>query len=117
METSTRIINFDAVDYMETLAIYRNELKGFIARGGVLAWGAVPNTERIRKETADDVIRRVHKGIDMLADTGVDRDALTARVIVTPACGCAGLTAADTERVYGILSELESLGPEHLFGD
>jgi len=116
METSTRIINFDAVDFMDTMAIYRNELSGFLSRGGVLAWGAVPNTERIREETVHDVIRRVREGVDMLADTGIDRDALTAQVIVTPACGCAGLTTADTQRVYRILSELESLGPEHVLG-
>ncbi|MDQ7781480.1 MAG: hypothetical protein RDU20_01280 [Desulfomonilaceae bacterium] len=116
METSTSIINFDAVDYMETMAIYRNELIGFLARGGVLAWGAVPNTERIRGETVSDVIERVRAGVDMLVHNGVERDALTGRVIVTPACGCAGLAVEDTQRVYGILSELESLGPDHILG-
>ncbi len=117
METSTRIINFDAVDYLETMTIYRNELSSFLARGGVLAWGAVPNTERIRGETVEDVMNRVREGVDMLAKAGVDRDALTARTIVTPACGCAGLSTNDTERVYGILSEMESVDPTQLFGN
>ncbi len=117
METSTRILNFDAVDYMETMKIYPDELTGFLDGGGVLAWGAVPNTERIREETVDDVIARVRAGIRMLVDAGIHRDALTGRVIVTPACGCAGMTTDDTLRVYEILAELESLSPEHVLGD
>ncbi|MFH1112619.1 MAG: hypothetical protein V1792_01740 [Pseudomonadota bacterium] len=117
METAAGIVNFDAVDYMETMKIYRDELTAFLGRGGVLAWGAVPNTERIREETVEDVIGRIRQGIRMLVDAGVDRDALARRIIVTPACGCAGLTTGDTQRVYEILAELESINPERVQGD
>jgi hypothetical protein len=111
METTARIINFDAVDYMESMTIYRNELIQFLGRGGVLAWGAVRNTEQVREETADDVVTRVRAGLDLLADSGIDRVALTDRMILTPACGCAGMTTEDAEKVYAILSDLDSLMP------
>ncbi|MBI4961725.1 MAG: hypothetical protein HY913_00465 [Desulfomonile tiedjei] len=107
METATRIINFDAVDYMGSLAIYAPQLAGFLERGGVLAWGAVPNTEKVEQEAADDIIRRIKAGIDLLERSGLDRGALTQRLLVTPACGCAGLTVGQTETVYARLSELE----------
>jgi hypothetical protein len=106
METTARIINFDAVDFMESLAIYGPQLADFVERGGVLAWGAVPNTEQIEQETPDDVVRRIMAGIELLEKAGVDRRALTERLLVTPACGYAGLTLEQTEKAYGFLSEL-----------
>jgi len=106
MDTATRIINFDAVDYMESLAIYGPHLAGFLERGGVLAWGAVPNTEKVQQETSDDIVRRISAGIELLEKNGVDRGDLTQKLIITPACGCAGLTLEQTEKVYSLLSEL-----------
>jgi hypothetical protein len=106
METATRIINFDAVDYIESLAIYAPQLAGFLERGGVLAWGAVPNTERVEQEKSDDIVRRISTGMELLERSGVNREALTQRLLITPACGCAGLTLEQTEKVYSLLSEL-----------
>lgn len=108
METETRIVNFDAVDYLDSLAIYRNELAGFLERGGVLAWGAVPNTDKIVHESADDVVRRIREGISMLEKTGIDRGLLTRHLLVTPACGCSGLSVELTEKVYGVLADLNT---------
>jgi hypothetical protein len=109
METSTRIINFDAVDYMETLPIYASDLSRFLERGGVLAWGAVSNTEKVMEESFDDVLTRLRDGIRQVVDAGVDRDLLTERMIITPACGCAGLSIEQAEKVYHLLSELEDV--------
>lgn len=115
METSASIINFDAVDYMETLPIYARNLNEFLKRGGVLAWGAVPNTEKAEHETAGDVIRRVRAGMDLLEKAGIDRTLLTRKVVLTPSCGCAGLTVGQTSKVYGLLSELERMNGAMLF--
>jgi hypothetical protein len=115
METDTRILNFDAVDYLETLAIYRDELARFLERGGALAWGAVPNTDRIATETGENVARRIREGIAMLEKAGVDRSLLTRSMLVTPACGCAGLSVELAEKVYAVLSDVGSLPVEHFW--
>jgi hypothetical protein len=112
METDTRILSFDAVDYMESLSIYGREVSAFLDRGGMLAWGAVRNTDEVRNETADDVAHRVQSGAALLNKCGVDRSALFRRIMVTPACGCAGMTVADTQYLYSLLAKLESLGLE-----
>jgi len=112
METSARIINFDAIDYLESLAIYHEELNRFLGRGGVLAWGAVPNTERIEHETSSDVVRRIRAGIEVLEQTGIDRELLDSHIIITPACGCAGATVEQAEKTYKVLAEIEEMGPE-----
>jgi methionine synthase II (cobalamin-independent) len=107
METTARILNFDAVDYLNSMAIYGGELASFVARGGVLAWGAVPNTERIEQESVDDIVNRIRNGIDVLAGAGADRQELLRHLILTPACGCAGLTEQQAEQVYRLLAEAE----------
>ena len=109
-ETATRIINFDAVDYMESMAIYKEQLEKFLGRGGVLAWGAVPNDQRVEEESCETVIVRIKKGLDLLEGTGIDRNLLKQRMIVTPACGCSGLTIEQTQKAYAILSELDAKG-------
>lgn len=109
METTARIINFDAVDYMDTMAIYGPQVNRFLSRGGVLSWGAVSNTPDIENETAADVIERIERGMKSLQAVGVDRDAMTRRMMVTPACGCASLTLSQTEKVYGILAQLDTM--------
>lgn len=106
METAARIINFDAVDYLDSMAIYGGELASFLSRGGVLAWGAVPNSARVEQEYVDDVVQRIRNGIEVLANAGADRQDLTRRMLITPACGCAGLTLQQTEKVYGLLAQV-----------
>ncbi|MGB9616049.1 MAG: hypothetical protein ACP5M0_02635 [Desulfomonilaceae bacterium] len=109
MESPTRIINFDAVDYMESMSIYSAQLEEFLRRGGVLAWGAVCNDERAAGESASDVVARMQRGMKLLAARGVDADLLQQRYMVTPACGCANLDMAICQRVYQTLSELEDI--------
>lgn len=115
METEASIVNFDAVDYMESLSIYSREVAAFLERGGVLAWGAVRNTDEVREESASDVIRRIREGSTLLERAGIDRCALSRHIVITPACGCAGMTVQDAERVYQLMSELDSLDPAGIF--
>lgn len=112
METDTQIVNFDAVDYMESMSIYSQQVVSFLNRGGILAWGAVRNTEEVRGESAEDVTRRVRNGAALLERGGVDLSVLFRKIMVTPACGCAGMTVADAEHMYRLLTELESLAPD-----
>lgn len=115
METSVRAINFDAVDFMDSLAIYPDKLNNFLSRGGVLAWGAVANTPLVMREDADTVIRRVSNGVDLLVSKGVSRELLTEKLLITPACGCAGLKVSETEQVYKIMKELDSKSLSDIF--
>jgi hypothetical protein len=109
MKSPTRIINFDAVDYMESMSIYSVQLEEFLRKGGVLAWGAVCNDERAVAESAQDVVARLERGMSLLVERGVDADLLRERYMVTPACGCANLDVEICEHVYHTLSELERI--------
>ena len=43
LKTKMDILNFDAYAYAQSLALYPDEVKKFIGRGGCVAWGIVPN--------------------------------------------------------------------------
>src|SRR5208337_3513811 len=45
MESGAQIINFDAFDYFDTLAIYHEQLSKFLSSGGYLAWVIVPTSD------------------------------------------------------------------------
>lgn len=115
VKTATRIVNFDAVDYMDSLALYSTDLQSFLDRGGLIAWGAVPNTAQAETETAADVVKRIREGMKLLEGSGVDRSLLRRRLMITPACGCAGLNEFQAGYVYRLLSELEKTAPVEIF--
>ena len=47
LATQVDILNLDAYGYLENLALYPDELRQFIDRGGYVAWGIVPNNELV----------------------------------------------------------------------
>ncbi len=97
------IINFDAFNFLDKVVLYADELKGFLARGGVLGWGIVPTQEFNFKTTPDALMDKLLKGIDVLVKKGIDRGMLLNQLLLTPACGLGSL---DTKYAEGILQLL-----------
>jgi len=106
MRTRVDIINFDAYEYMENLALYPEELSLFLERGGRLAWGVVPNDGRVAREGAADLRRRLEEGMALLAERGVPSGLLQQGMLVTPSCGMEGTDRETAEAVYRRLGEL-----------
>ena len=104
-----QVVNFDAYQYMESMALYPEELAGFLEGGGVLAWGLVVNGPEVDRETLDSLARRFEEGKSLLASRGVSRDLLQERAMITPACGLDGLQEEQAERVYALTGELSEL--------
>lgn len=102
------IINFDAFGFLDKLALYSDNLKGFLDRGGVLCWGIVPTYDLTEKETAGLLIKKINEGIDILSSKGLDRDLLSSRLLLSPACGLGTLDATKSERILKLLSEVSS---------
>ena len=83
LSTNLDILSFDAYGYLETLSLYPKELKAFLERGGILAWGIVPTSEAIIKEDAKSLVGRFKEGVEALSKKGIDR-TLLERAILTP---------------------------------
>jgi methionine synthase II (cobalamin-independent) len=83
LSTNLDILSFDAYDYLETLSLYPKDLKAFLERGGILAWGIVPTSEVILKEDAQSLVKRFKEGLERLSKKGIDQ-TLLQRAILTP---------------------------------
>lgn len=103
------VVNFDAYRYMESIALYPEEVAAFLEGGGVLAWGLVVNGPEVDGETVDSLARRFEDGVDLLASRGVPRELLEDRAMITPACGLEGLKEGQAERAYALTAELSEL--------
>ncbi|NOY53813.1 MAG: methionine synthase [Deltaproteobacteria bacterium] len=105
-ETDVDIVNFDAYDFMDRMALYPEAVKAFLNRGGNLAWGIVPTSAAVREETAESLAGRFRNGYDKLVSLGVDARRLRTQCLVTPACGLGSLSEADALRALGLVRDL-----------
>jgi methionine synthase II (cobalamin-independent) len=93
LQTSLDILSFDAYNYAETLALYPSEVKNFLNRGGVIAWGIVPNDEQaLSKETKASIGDRLEKAMKLLSNKGISYDAIESQCLITPSCGLASIS-------------------------
>lgn len=104
--TRVDIVNFDAFGYMEKVMLYPGDINKFYNRGGALAWGIVPTGAFTGKETADQLIARIHQGMNRLAKEGVDRKTICRQCLITPSCGMGSLTPGQSEAILRLLREV-----------
>ena len=93
LQTSLNILSFDAYNYAETLALYPAEVKKFLNRGGVIAWGIVPNDEQaLNKETKASIGDRLEKAIKLLSTKDISYDTIKSQCLITPSCGLGSIS-------------------------
>lgn len=108
METNLDMINFDTYNFGESLGIYPKEVNAFLERGGWFAPGIIPtDAETIDKEDEKSIGKKLADWMDGLGKSGVDRELLASRIVITPACGCGSLSLAQTEKIYRMLKYLQ----------
>jgi hypothetical protein len=105
-ETGADILNYDAYEYGSSMLLYPEEVGSLLKRGGVLAWGIVPNSEKVRSETAAALEERFFSLVDGLAAKGIDRQLILNQSMLTPACGMGPMSVADSGKVVDLLCEL-----------
>ncbi len=117
IDAGVDIINFDAFDYGETIALYAPAVKAHLERGGMLAWGIVPTSLAIREQTVDTLMAQFNKFVEHLAArAGLERQMIIQQALVTPSCGTGSMEVADSERVFKLLGDLsKALKERHGF--
>ena len=106
IDAGVDIVNFDAFEFGETIAMYSDSVKAHLARGGMLAWGVVPTSKVIREQTVETLETQLEKVMDNLAATGIDKQTIIEQALITPSCGTGSLEEADAERVFDLLGKL-----------
>jgi methionine synthase II (cobalamin-independent) len=107
LKTKLDILNFDAYNYAQSLGLYPEEIKKFIARGGCIAWGIVPNnTEPIIKETVSGLKDRLEEAMAPFTRNGLPFKEIVKHSLLTPSCSLASLTDDGAEQALKLLTEL-----------
>jgi hypothetical protein len=110
LATAVDILSLDAYGYLENLALYAAELRAFLDRGGIVAWGIVPNDDDIHAVTPRQVAQRLRDGVRVIAGKAQTRgltirpDDWAARSFVTPRCGLGATSVTIAEKVLDDLA-------------
>lgn len=110
LQTKVDVINFDAHEYFQGLSLYPTELRAFIDRGGILAWGIVP-TAGAAAIGAAALLAQLDRQLTALVHKGVDRDRLVSQSLLTPACGMGSRSVAEADAVLDVLMEVAAAWP------
>lgn len=100
LESELDIVNLDAYNFGESLFPYAREIKAFLERGGTLAWGIVPTSEKAWEENEVSLRERLISLWNDLEKRGVQRDLLKNQSLITPACGTGLLTMELARQIY-----------------
>lgn len=100
------IVNFDAFDYADTLALYPENVRAFLENGGYLAWGIIPTSEAISLQTPETIRARFDRAVEQLS-RHVPSDLLLSRMLLTPSCGTGSRTIDETLKVFQLLMRLK----------
>lgn len=115
IDAGADIVNFDAFQYGETIAMYPEHVKRHLESGKVLAWGVVPTSAEIREQTVETLVDHYEKMVDNLVEkSGLDRRLIYEQTILTGSCGTGSMEVAEAEKVFTITGELsQALRAKH----
>jgi hypothetical protein len=93
LASNVDILNLDAFGYIENLSLYTSELRTFLDRGGVVAWGIVPTGEEIDQIDARGLATRLQDGLKMISEKSIARgtpitmEDFSKHSLISPGCG------------------------------
>jgi len=107
MKTKLDILNFDAYDYAGSLALYPEDVKRFISRGGCVAWGIVPNQPGpVTKESVASLKDRLEEAMAPFTRNGLSIKEIARHSLITPCCSLASLDEEGSAQALKLLAEL-----------
>jgi methionine synthase II (cobalamin-independent) len=105
------ILAFDAYYYGDRVSLYINELKSFLEKGRILAFGIVPTSDatQLNNESKDGLVQKISDLINNLEKKGINKELIKNQIIFTPSCGfgSGSLSIEESELVLKLLSEIK----------
>ncbi len=101
LDSSADIVSFDAYSFFDKFILYPLQIKGFIDKGGIVAWGIVPtgNIDAVEKESVESLAELWENEVDQLAGIGIERSRILDQSLITPSCGTGSLPLPVAEKV------------------
>lgn len=113
MDSSTDILSVDTYRFGDSLIPYAEPLRGFLERGGTVAWGIAPTLDDPFTETAESLLQRLHRLWEELFPAPTDLNHVMRHSMITPACGTGLLSEAQARRIYELTAEVSRRVREH----
>jgi len=106
LKTKADIVNFDAWGFFDRFSLYLEEIKGFLSRDGILAWGIVPTSEFTGKETVECLREKLEDEFRELSGKGIPGKMIRERALLTSSCGMGLMSLEDADKAMTLLSQL-----------
>jgi len=107
LKSRLAVISFDAFAFAENFLMYRDDLAGYLSRGGNIAWGIVPtDPESLAGLTAAALRERLLALVSKVEALGFRRDQVLAQSLITPACGLGTRDLATARRALELVRDL-----------
>jgi hypothetical protein len=109
IDAGADIVNFDAFQYGETIAMYPDHVKRHLEAGRALAWGVVPTSAEVRSQTVDSLADLYRRMVDnLVSKSGLDTELVHRQTLLTGSCGTGSMEVADAERVFQLTGQLSA---------
>ncbi|MCD4716138.1 MAG: hypothetical protein K8R45_05280 [Desulfobacterales bacterium] len=104
------VINFDAYQHSDKAALYAEEFKRFLERGGMIGWGIVPVIDALLSgETVSGLVDKLQEGIDLFVSKGIDEELLASSSWVLPSCETVLLTNEQSDVALNMTKEISEI--------
>ena len=98
-----------AYNFTKEFLLYAADIKNYLERGGTIAWGIVPSSDAVRKETKTGLAEKFISAMKLLTDKGIAKDGISS--MITPSCGLGTLDEALAAKIMETTKTLsECLG-------
>lgn len=106
--TSVDIVNFDTYSYFDRFLLYGEQVRQYIGRGGIIAWGLVPtgSPEALEAATVESLVHRWEDQCNDVVALGVDREQLLRQSLISPSCGVGSLSLGQAQKVLTLTREV-----------
>ncbi len=111
LKSGIDIVNFDAYNFGEKFVLYKSDVRKFIEKGGIIAWGVVPTDshDKIIQETPDKLLKLLDDLIGKIINEKINKTYILDHSIITPSCGCGTLSEKDAEIVLNLLVNISNM--------
>jgi hypothetical protein len=109
LDLAIDILSFDAYNYASSLSTHADKVKSFLARGGTIAWGIVPNDQdTLASESSASLRDRLEEAMAPFSRNGLGFKQIIAQGLITPCCGLDALSLDAANQAVELTAKLSS---------
>ncbi|MDP8260509.1 MAG: hypothetical protein P9L96_05920 [Candidatus Gygaella obscura] len=103
------IINFDAFNFADKFLLYSQDIKEFLQKGGILAWGIVPTNGYKDDITSNELKNSINSYMETLEKKGIDHSLVASNSLITPSCGLGSIEKDINQSIFKLLKSTADL--------